>query len=148
MGFVMTGAFSQLQKDKQTAEAPRAIGFCAQSLPTTAQSEALENEDFIAYGVMPELMGRIAVRCEARQLSDQVYLDIIRGPHSRVTQLSSVLAQYGVNVSGIISDGEILSLIAQSKHCRTGVRWVAAQVENRILERIREDGLFPPAAAA
>jgi len=149
MGFVMTGAFADLQKKKQqTFAEEKRIGFCAAETNREEKDTALENEDFIAYGVMPELMGRIAVHCEAKQLTEQVYLDIIWGPYSRVTQLSKVLAIYGVDVAGEVTDGEILELIAQSKQCGTGVRWVAAQVENRILERIREKGLFSPAAAA
>ena len=149
MGFVMTGAFAELTQRKQTAGVEKSIGFCAApALQAKVEDAVLENEDFIAYGVMPELMGRIAVRCEAKQLSEQAYLDIIWGPHSRVTQLSKVLSLYGVDVAGEVTDEEILELIAQSKHCRTGVRWVATQVENRILERIREKGLFSSAAAA
>lgn len=148
MGFVMTGAFAELQKWKQPVQPAKSIGFCAAPAPKAEYVEVeLENRDFIAYGVMPELMGRIAVRCEAKQLSDKTYMDIIWGPHSRVTQLSRVLAEYGADVSGKITEAEIRELIDQSKQCRTGVRWVVTQVENRILERIREKGLFPAAAA-
>lgn len=149
MGFVMAGAFQELQQRKEDSSASRHIGFCAQqAAQLSEEAEILENGDFIRYGVMPELMGRIAVRCQVKPLSDQVYLNIIKGPHSRVTQLTKVLEQYGVDVSEMIPDREILELIAQSNQCQTGVRWVSAQVENRILERIREGGLFPVPTAA
>ena len=78
-----------------------------------------------------------------RALDAKAYLGIIRGPHSRVAAIEQVLKQYGVRFSDVISDEEILALVATSKHNSTGVRWVSAQVESRLLEAIRQQGLFP-----
>jgi len=106
-------------------------------------STELTDEDFIAFGIMPELLGRIAAKCSTRALDAKAYLGIIRGPHSRVAAIEQVLKQYGVCFSDVISDEEILALVATSRHNRTGVRWVSAQVETRLLEAIRQQGLFP-----
>ena len=88
-------------------------------------------------------MGRIATRCATKPLDDQAYLNIIRSSHSRVAAIEKVLMQYGIQTSDVISLEELRDLISKSKSNRTGVRWVSAQVESRLLEAIREQGLFP-----
>jgi len=149
MGFVMVGAFESLRakKHSQAEPQPKPIGFCAQSVPRKRE-ESLTDEDFIAYGILPEIVGRIAVKCQARYLSDSAYLDIVRGPHSRVAQLSAVLQSYGVAVADVISTQALSELIAASKANHTGVRWVSAQVESRLLEAIFEQGVRMPQDAA
>ena len=149
MGFVLVGAFEQLRDRKNHAKESRSIGFCSQAT-TPAVSADFTDEDFISYGIMPEIVGRIAVKCVSRPLDEQAYMDIIRGSYSRVAVIEGVLRQYGIQVDDVISREELRALIQKSKTNRTGVRWVSAQVENRLLEAIREQGLFPcpPQAAA
>ena len=144
MGFAMIGAFESLRAkiEKRQAEPARTIGFCSQEQDQSAPSAVtLTDEDFIAYGIMPEFVGRIATKCATAPLCEAAYMRIIRGPHSRVTKLEEILRRYGANVSGVISDQELRAMIAASKHNKTGVRWVSAQIENRLLETIRENGL-------
>ena len=147
MGFVLVGAFESLfdQKNAPKAKETAPIGFCAQRTATHAceASYQFSDEDFIAYGIMPEVIGRIASKCATRPLDEESYISIIRSPHSRVSMIEQVLKQYGIQICDIISQEELKALIAQSKENRTGVRWVSAQVENRLLEAIREQGLFP-----
>jgi ATP-dependent Clp protease ATP-binding subunit ClpX len=150
MGFVMVGAFESLWISKEQPATMPHIGFCADT-PAPAENAnipaILTDEDFIAYGILPELVGRIAVKCATKPLSDEAYMDIIRGPHSRVAAIEQVLKQYGTEVADVISKEELRQMVATSKSNRTGVRWVSAQVENRLLEAIREHGLFPDRAA-
>lgn len=146
MGFVMVGAFEDLWERKKATQAkPKpSIGFCANTETILPQvSMALTDEDFIRFGMMPELLGRIAMKCATNVLDAKAYLGIIRGPHSRVALIEQVLKQYGILLSDILSDQEILELAATSRSNRTGVRWVSAQVETRLLEAIRQQGLFP-----
>ncbi len=153
MGFVMVGAFEELRRHKQPVREKLLppIGFFADRPAVESQiptSGELTDEDFIDYGIMPEIIGRIATRCSTSPLSEQGYLDIIRGPHSRVHLLEQILKSYGVQVSDVISREELEKLVSHSKSSRTGVRWVCAQVENRLLEAIREQGLFPASICA
>lgn len=147
MGIVLVGAFEALQNYEQEEPVYRMprIGFCAETLvqsPVAAAGyQVPTDEDFIAYGIMPEIVGRIAIKCATNPLPDEAYLDIIRGPHSRVTQIARILERYGVEVADLISDEELKKMIATSKSNKTGVRWVSAQVESRMLEAIREKGL-------
>lgn len=143
MGFVLVGAFEALREEKtrQHAQAPR-IGFCSErsKLSVHARDE-FSDEDFIRYGIMPEIVGRIAAKCKVAELSEKAYLEIIRNPNSRVSQIEKVLKQYGVQIADVLSDEELHTLISTSKSNRTGVRWVSAQVEGRLLETLRGEGL-------
>lgn len=149
MGFVLVGAFESLRAQKQGQDAPQVhpIGFCAQQ-KVQPVSEALTDEDFIAYGILPEIVGRIAIKCASQPLPDSAYLDIIQGPHSRVSQLAGVLRSYGIQVGDVITPEVLQELVASSKSNHTGVRWVSAQVESRLLEAIYDQGLFQPQLAA
>lgn len=149
MGFVMVGAFESLRAEKQGHQLrqQKSIGFCTQQA-TLPVGEELTDDDFIAYGILPEIVGRIAVKCMSHPLPDSAYLDILHGPHSRVTQLTQVLGTYGIGVSDVISKEALLELVSSSKSNHTGVRWVSAQVESRLLEAIYDQGLFQPQAAA
>lgn len=149
MGFVLVGAFETLWMQKEQPKTAPQIGFCF-GAPQAAAEPAptvLTDEDFIAYGILPELIGRVAVKCATKPLDDEAYWDIIRGPHSRVAAIEQVLKQYGTQVTDVISHEELRQMVATSKSNRTGVRWVSAQVENRLLEAIHEHGLFPGHAA-
>ena len=146
MGFVMVGAFEALREEKQRRRAvtPR-IGFCVEPVKSVEApvqtSDGFSDEDFICYGIMPEIVGRIATKCSVLELNEKAYMEIIRNPNSRVSQIEKVLKQYGVQITDVISNEELRSLIAASKGNRTGVRWVSAQVESRLLESIRGKGL-------
>jgi len=143
MGFVMVGAFEALREEKKSrqAQTPQ-IGFCTKQTEQALQTgEGFTDEDFIRYGIMPEIVGRIAAKCSVVELNETAYMEIIRNPNSRVSQIERVLKSYGTDITDVLSDEELRRLIAASKTNRTGVRWVSAQVEGRLLESIRRKGL-------
>jgi hypothetical protein len=59
-----------------------------------------------------------------------------------------VLQSYGVAVADVISAQALAELISVSKANHTGVRWVSAQVESRLLEAIFQRGVRMPRNAA
>jgi ATP-dependent Clp protease ATP-binding subunit ClpX len=147
MGFVLVGAFESLRNEAESrCCATTRIGFCTDaSTPRTTSAPStirFTDEDFIHYGIMPEIVGRIATKCSTLPLDEGAYMDIIYSPHSRVSQIQNILKRYGTAFSDLISEEELHTLISTSKSNKTGVRWVSAQVENRLLNAIREQGLF------
>lgn len=153
MGFVMVGAFEALRawKERPVPKASNPIGFCSvkeESCAAVPFDNHFTDEDFIDYGIMPEIVGRIATKCFTVPLDERAYMDIIYSPHSRVAKIEKVLQQYGIRASDVVTPEELQKLVASSKSNKTGVRWVSAQVETRLLEAIREQGLFPAPAMA
>lgn len=149
MGVVLVGAFESLRakKAKGQVRAVQPIGFCTQTVAQEVCQE-LTDEDFIEYGIMPEIVGRIATKCSSAPLTESVYLDILQAPHSRVTQLQKVLQTYGIAAADVLNPDQLRALVRSSQVNHTGVRWVCAQVENRLLEAIREEGLYRSRPAA
>lgn len=146
MGFVLVGAFESLTRKKlagaKKTVAP--IGFCTASKGETEADDAipqLTDDDFIGYGIMPELVGRIAAKCTTNALTDQTYIDIVRAPNSRISVLTNILSSYGAKLEDAVTDADILQLVATSQANQTGVRWVVSQIENRLLASIHQHGL-------
>ena len=149
LSIALVGAFESIREEKRQQMNKRTIGFCAGTIVDRDDSarsldrnlERISDEDLIGFGMMPEVVGRIAMKVNTRDLTEEDYLAIIRSPHSRVATLLQVLEDYGVASAEVLSDDEIRDLIATSKTNHTGFRWVSAQVESRILEVIRTQGV-------
>ena len=70
-----------------------------------------------------------------------LYIKIIKNEHSRVALITQIMKTYNIDMSDIISEEEMRELIKNSKSNKTGVRWVSAQIENRMFEFLRENGV-------
>ena len=137
MGFVFVGAFDELAEKKKKVATTRKIGFDNSTANEVLEHFDFVEEDYLEFGMMPELVGRIATKCNTRHLSDDDYIAIIRNEHSRVSKIAKVLMEYGIDISDLVSDEEMKALIKRSKDNRTGVRWVSAQIENIAMEYFR-----------
>ena len=142
MGFVFLGAFTEMfeaSKNKNSKERCT-IGFGASTGKLSPASIEITDQDYLEYGVMAELLGRISVKVCTNDLSDSDYIKIVNNPASRVSQLYSILSMYADNIPRV-SEGKIRELIAISRQNKTGVRWVSAQIENDLLEGIHNVGI-------
>lgn len=134
LGIVLIGAFEGIRSDKENRK--ERIGFSGETR-NKAKYEALvpiTDEDLIKFGVLPELVGRIADKCTTNKLTAKQYLKIIRNENSRVNELIFVLNQLGISTRRVLSDKKIMELAEQSQVNMLGVRWVSAQVESILLE--------------
>lgn len=144
MGIVLIGAFESINDKYRNKKA--LIGF---GLGHQQTGEAFEcpvqitDADFIKYGVLTELLGRVCTKCQTKELTDEDYVAIIKNPHSRVSKIINVLKENGVKIDNIVTDEIIKGLIKQARTNKTGARWVSAQVENQILSLIYENGIMP-----
>ena len=137
---VLVGAFESIREEKKH-KANNFLGFGMVEPEIRENVMEIADEDFIRFGMIPELLGRVSKKVVTNDLSDQNYLEILKNPHGRVSTLLDVLHNCGVERELMISDEEILEMVNRSKENRTGFRWVSAQVENHILEAIRESGV-------
>lgn len=140
ISIVFVGAFEDIRKKKKKESEIRPIGFGNDYAGETATHE-ITDEDLIEFGMMPELVGRIANKVTTNDLSNEDYITIMKNPHSRLSSLMDVLKQYDVQVEDIITKEMVVDLINKSKENRTGFRWVSAQVESMVLDTFHEKGL-------
>ena len=141
LSIALVGAFESIREEKRKKMNRRTIGFSTGTIEKQDDPTRISDEDLIRFGMMPEVVGRIAMKVNTRDLTDDDYLAIIRSPHSRVATLLQVLEDYGVASKDVLADEEIKEMIATSRTNHTGVRWVSAQVESKILEAIRSQGV-------
>lgn len=141
-GAVMVGAFESL-REKKSKQNSNTIGFGIRSENDSIDDSLvrLTDEDFIDFGIMPEIVGRIAIKCPAKYLSDDDYIEILKNPYSRVSTIAKVLKFYAINPNEAVTENEIRELIKTSKSNKTGVRWVSAQVESKMLDMLRQADL-------
>lgn len=136
MGIVLVGAFEDIKVKRQSC-----IGFGNVVISQSIFVQDITDEEYIDFGVLPELVGRVAMKVTTNQLSDEEYIQIIHNQYSRVSTIINAFKEFGVDLSGLINDDEVRELIKRSKSNKTGVRWVSTQIENKILESIRENGV-------
>lgn len=136
MGVVLVGAFESIRDTKNAS-----VGFSLVKEKTNIIGTQITDEEYIESGVIPELIGRVSMKCTTNQLTDDEYIKIIHNAHSRVTMIAEIMKTYNIDMTDIISEEEMRELIKSSKSNKTGVRWVSAQIENRMFEFLRETGV-------
>mgnify|MGYP003319249209 CR=1 FL=1 len=140
MGFVFIGAFADLIEDLKKKKEDKKIGFNHRDNNNNTDIREITDEEYIQFGVIAEIVGRVSSKVVTRDLTDEDYINIIRNPHSRVSTMRRSLVMAGVAVPEI-TDEEIKELIGTTKKNKTGVRWVSAQIENKMLQNIRKTGI-------
>jgi ATP-dependent protease Clp ATPase subunit len=143
MGFVFVGAFADLMEDLKKKKADNKIGFGKQNSAAEIKINEITDDDYIQYGVITEIVGRVSTKTVTNELTDDDYIAIIRNPHSRVSIMKKSLLSAGVDVPKI-TDEEIKELIKTTKTNKTGVRWVSSQIETKMLEGLRKNGIGKP----
>lgn len=136
MGIVLVGAFEDIKTKRQSK-----VGFGTHIQVASEATNNITDEEYIEFGVLPELIGRVAMKVTTNQLKDDEYIQIIYNPYSRVSMIINIFKEYGVDLGNMVSEDEMRELIARSKSNRTGVRWVSSQIESKMLSAIRENGL-------
>lgn len=132
LGLVMIGAFEGIRSEKESEN--DTIGFVRHSNADYNKCVTITDEDLIAFGVMPEIAGRISDKCTTNKLTASQYLEIIRNRFSRVNVLIQELEMLGIKAEDTITDERIIQLAEQSQSNMMGVRWVSSQIETELLE--------------
>lgn len=133
LGIVMVGAFERVREEKEH-ENSHSVGFVQHKTEQYNEIVPITDEDLIAFGVMPEIVGRISAKCTTNKLDAQQYLSIIKSQNSKVNTLIKELKKLGINATQVVDDNKIIELAERSQANKTGVRWVSAQVESELLE--------------
>ena len=140
LGVVFVGAFESIRMDKEEVKAAP-IGFGSEK--PKMPSKRITKEDLYEYGMMPELLGRISTICQTKPLSLEDCIKINRNEHSRVGVLAKVLSENGFEPWENIGTTEIVALMQKSNVHRYGVRAVISKIENVMLSKIFEHGIYP-----
>ncbi|CEK09799.1 ATP-dependent Clp protease ATP-binding subunit ClpX [Legionella hackeliae] len=141
--FICGGAFAGLDKVIRERSDKSGIGFSAElkkkkdSQDMEKVLDALESEDLVKYGLIPEFVGRLPVVTTLHELNEDALIDILTKPKNALTkQFHALFKMEGVELE---FREEALHLIAKKALDRKiGARGLRAILENILLDTMYE----------
>jgi len=135
--FILGGAFEGLNRviDARVEDQTTSIGFNSDLKIADAQKsfqlvQRVETEDLIAYGMIPELIGRIPVILPFEDLDQSTLKRILVEPKNAITKQFQKLFQLE-NIELVFEDEALDQIASQVIRTRTGARGL-----RRVIERI------------
>ncbi len=132
--FIMSGAFSGLEKIIRKRLASNGIGFSAQvgKLDDQQLLSKVKSEDLIEYGFESEFIGRLPVRAVFEPLSEKDLYAILANPNNPIILGKKLdFAAYGISIKFA---PEALKMLAHQAYLEnTGARGLVSAVERALL---------------
>jgi len=140
--FICGGAFVGLEKIVERRHGQRALGFGAQQDSekkdeNIAAVRAMEPEDLLAFGMIPEFIGRLPVAAALEPLTeDELMLILTETRNAMVKQYSKLFAMEGVGLN--VSKDALRSLAQMAITKGTGARALRSMLEKIMLDIMYE----------
>lgn len=141
--FICGGAFAGLDKVIRERSDKSGIGFSAElkkdkEAPTAEKIlDALESDDLVKYGLIPEFVGRLPVVATLHELDEAALIQILTQPKNALTKQFHALFQ--MEGAQLEFRDEALHLIAKKALVRKiGARGLRAIIENTLLDTMYE----------
>jgi hypothetical protein len=133
--FIMSGAFSGLEKIISRRIAEQKIGFAASISSLSQEKDMLINvssEDLVKFGFESEFVGRLPVRAIYEHLTEADLFDILKNPNNPIILGKKLdFAAYGINVKFHTEALKVLARRAFDEN--TGARGLVSAVESALL---------------
>ncbi len=140
--FICGGAFDGLEKIIARRVGQKTVGFGAKSLALSKEKQGaifsfVEPEDLLAYGLIPELIGRLPVVCALEELDAQALLKILTEPKNALTkQYKKLFEMEGIELEFAPDALEAVVKLARTR--KTGARALRSILEEAMLEVMYE----------
>ncbi len=136
--FICGGAFVGLDKIVQRRMGGKALGFHVRDFRLEAEQSraavrAVEPEDLLGFGLIPEFIGRLPVVSTLDPLTEEELMLILTEPKNAIVkQYSKLMAIDGVNLS--VTKDALKALAAEAVLKGTGARALRAMMERIMLD--------------
>lgn len=130
--FIVGGAFSGLTeviKKRQTHGSTIGFGASVSSKTDDERDLVIEPEDLIAYGLIPELVGRLPIIAPLRQLSEGDLVRILREPKNALCKQYAELVRL-IGPELVFTDSATSAIASLAIKKGTGARGLRTIVEN------------------
>ncbi|MBQ6603207.1 MAG: ATP-dependent Clp protease ATP-binding subunit ClpX [Eubacterium sp.] len=140
--FICGGAFVGLEKTVKTRQDNKGIGFGA-SLGETERREVGEvlrqaqPEDFVKYGLIPELVGRIPVVVALDALDEEALVKILKEPKNSIIKQYQKLFEMD-NIKLEFEEDALLAMASIASSKGTGARGLRAIMEKTMMDTMYE----------
>ena len=139
--FICGGAFAGIEKliaDRKNSHArtgsTRPIGFGAASIAATADTHTgtmtdVTTEDLRAFGIIPEILGRLPVICTMQELKEKDLVAIMTQPKDAIIrQYEELLAMDNATLT--LRKGALEAIAQEAIRCKTGARGLRTILEH------------------
>ena len=136
--FVCGGAFEGLEKIVEKRIGQKSMGFGAELKRTEKSSpheflKYLQPEDLIAYGLIPELVGRLPIIAILEDLDEKALISILKFPkNALVKQYQKMFAIEGVELA--FTDDALVETARQALERGSGARGLRAILEEVLID--------------
>ena len=137
--FICGGAFVGMDKIIGARMDTKSIGFGAEIRKTEQEKNTGETlkhvmpQDFVKFGLIPELIGRIPVVVSLDELDEEALVRILKEPkNSLVRQYTKLFAMDGVTLT--IEDEALREIAKESLARKTGARGLRAIMEKTVMD--------------
>jgi len=137
--FICGGAFAGLEKVIRERSDKSGIGFSAQlknqkdSKANEKVLDALESDDLVKYGLIPEFVGRLPVITTLKELDEDALVDILTTPKNALTkQFHALFKMEGVELE--FEDDALRQIAKKALERKIGARGLRAILENILLD--------------
>jgi ATP-dependent Clp protease ATP-binding subunit ClpX len=136
--FICGGAFANLDSVIERRIGHQGVGFAAaiQSRDQQDKGEVFEHclpEDLIAYGLIPEFVGRLPVMSAVHQLSREDLLRILTEPRNALTKQFQRFFQFD-GIELVFADEALTAVADKALERETGARGLRSIVEEVLLD--------------
>lgn len=134
--FIVSGAFSGIEKIINSKNEKHEIGFGATSVKAKKDDEAIEKvtqDDLIAYGMIPEFVGRIQTIAVLHKLKENDLIRVLKEPKDALTkQYQQLMKVDGINLT--FEDDSIRKIAKLAMKQKTGARSLKSILENTMMD--------------
>ena len=136
--FICGGAFSGLEQVIERRQGGKSLGFGSdprsrRALSTSDMLKAVEPDDLLRFGMIPEFIGRLPVIAALEELDEATLVDILTRPkNALVKQYKKLLDMDGVNLK--FTDGALKAIAHEAIRREAGARGLRAIVEGAMLD--------------
>jgi ATP-dependent Clp protease ATP-binding subunit ClpX len=139
--FIVGGAFEGLEDILRRRVSVSRVGFQADEGvlggPDPVEQAEVLPEDLMAFGLIPELIGRLAVTVRLHDLSLEALVDVLTKPRNAlVKQYRELFALEGVDLD--FSEGVLYEIARRARERRTGARALRSVLERSLIDLMYE----------
>jgi ATP-dependent Clp protease ATP-binding subunit ClpX len=140
--FICGGAFVGLEKLIEQRTGGKTIGFGAeiktrQERNTGELLRAVQPEDLLKFGLIPEFIGRLPVIATLDELSVEALVDILKKPKNALVKQYQKLFDFE-NVKLRFTEGALMAIAREALKRKSGARGLRAIMENTMLDVMYE----------
>ena len=140
--FICGGAFHGIEQIVERRLGGRSLGFGAeiksrQEKNTSELFKAIEPEDLLKFGLIPEFIGRLPVVATLEELDEKALINILTEPRNALTkQYKKLLEMDGVSLK--FTEGALHAVAGEAIKNKAGARGLRAVLEKAMLDVMYE----------